>query len=319
MHKPVLTMRKFFYLLFLPLVFAACSSDGDDAGNSTAGVEANVNKNNATANRLYARLEFPHLNEQGTSLVVTHLVPTYGLNYAVEWDYVKHAQRWTCYKMYASNSVTNTKRFYDDSGQPFSQYPNDKSLSTRYHFTTDPYWGSGYDHGHMCPSADRLCSEEANKQTFFLTNMHPQVNTFNAGLWEHMEARVRQWNNSNFRDTLYVVKGGTIDRDDQLGAENGRGVYNTYLGSGVNRIPVPKYFFMAVLCKRKDGRNQGYKAMAFWAEHKSNASTTLRNYAISVDQLEQLTGIDFFCNLPDQIEEAAESVSKDAILVDWNL
>ena len=317
-----MNMKKYFYLLLFPLFLVACggSDSGDDpidgGGSST---EINTNKNNTTINKLYGRLEFPQLNQSGHSLVIIHLVPTYGLNYAVEWDTEKHAQRWSCYQMHPGNKITNTKRFYDNSGNDFAQYPNDEALSKNYHFTQDPYWGSGYDHGHMCPSADRLCSELANYQTFFMTNMQPQVNSFNAGVWSNMEQQVRNWNNDNFRDTLYVVKGGTIDKEEQIGAPNSRGVTNQYLGTGSNRIPVPKYFYMAVLCKKNGNRNQGYKAMAFWAEHKSNYSTELRKYVISIDELETLTGIDFFCNLPDNIENAVESQSKDAIVVDWGL
>ncbi|MBQ7472382.1 MAG: DNA/RNA non-specific endonuclease, partial [Prevotella sp.] len=197
-------MKKLLYLLLIPLAFVACSKDdgNDESVGGNGRTATNVNQNNTAINRLYGRLEFPHLDNSGKSLVVIHLVPTYGLNYAVEWDTEKHASRWSCYQMYNSNSITNTKRFYDDSGNAFSQYPNDASLSSRYHFTQDPYWGSGYDHGHMCPSADRLCSAEANKQTFYMTNMQPQVNSFNAGVLSNMEMKVRAWNNYNFRDTL---------------------------------------------------------------------------------------------------------------------
>jgi endonuclease G len=72
-----------------------------------------------------------------------------------------------------------------------------------------------------------------------------------------------------------------------------------------NRIPVPRYFFMALLSKK--GNN--YKATAFWVEHlnEDHTNDALRNYAYSIDWLEQQTGIDFFCNLPDDIEDMVES------------
>ena len=89
-----------------------------------------------------------------------------------------------------------------------------------------------------------------------------------------------------------MVKAGTI-RDDQI---------MQYTESG---IPVPQYFYMAVLCVKNDQ----FKALAFWTKHenKSIKNANLADYAITIDELEEKTGIDFFCNLPDDIEEQVES------------
>ncbi|MCI5711491.1 MAG: DNA/RNA non-specific endonuclease [Prevotella sp.] len=82
---------------------------------------------------------------------------------------------------------------------------------------------------------------------------------------------------------------------------------------------VPKYFFMAILCKR----NGNYKAIAFWAEHtaKDTRNDKLSAYMISVDELEEKTGIDFFCNLPDDVETRVEKVkpNTDAVKAAWML
>jgi endonuclease G len=134
--------------------------------------------------------------------------------------------------------------------------------------------------------------------------MQPQRNIFNAGLWEKMETQLRSWASSC--DTLYVCKGGTIDRADQI---------MSYIGSGANRIPVPKYFFMAVL-----GRTANtYKAMAFWVEHKNedHSNDNLGNYVVNIYELQKLTGIDFFCNLPDNIENQVESLPVTNVKRDW--
>ena len=76
------------------------------------------------------------------------------VNYALEWDGEKKANRWTCYQMYASNRVSNTSRYESDD----NQYPQDPDLPQAYRWETDPFRRSGYDHGHLCPSADRLYS-----------------------------------------------------------------------------------------------------------------------------------------------------------------
>ena len=111
---------------------------------------------------------------------------------------------------------------------------------------------------------------------------------------------------SSFRDTLYVVKGGTIDNGNIL----------QYLSRGSVRIPVPKFFFVAILCKNATG----YKALGFWFEHKKyKKKRRLGDYITNIDQLEELTGIDFFCNLPDNIEEHVESQHTDNIKRAWGL
>ncbi len=296
--------KLFLSLLVLVMTLAACSSDDDNDVVGGAGV--NLNKNVVTAGvpQEITRLEFPKV-KGGASVVLVHYanVPNSSedVNYALEWDGDKKANRWTCYQMYASNRVSNTDRYESDT----NQYPQDPDLPEDYRWETDPYWRSGYDHGHVCPSADRLYSDDANYQTFYLTNMTPQVNGFNAGVWATMEAKLRSWisTKSSTSDTLYVCKGGTIDRDDQI------------LKTLDNGLIVPKYFFCALLMKNSGG----YKALGLWFEHKVDRSTNLSNYVVNIDRLEELTGLDFFCNLPDDTENQVESLPVDNVKRAWGL
>jgi len=301
-------------LQFLPLLIsvalflAACSSDDDPTPYTpTNKTTTTTNNNRNIVSGDYpseiTRLEFPHVTNNGHSLVVVHYAAedTKGnsaVNYSIEWDYQIHAQRWSCFQMYKNNAINNGVGRSVNTQQ--EGYPNDEDLPSQYQFTKDPYWNTGYDHGHIIASYDRQNTAEANRQTFFLTNMQPQVNGFNAKVWANMEAKVRAWNTDNFRDTLYVCRGGTIDDSNQI---------ITYLGSGDNKIPVPKYFFMAVLCKNSNG----YKALGFWIEHKGNTATDLTPYIVNIATLEQNTGLDFFCNLPDDIEKTVENASVDNI------
>jgi endonuclease G len=281
-------LRHLLPLLALTIVFAAC--DKNDDGNSSG----YVNENHNTQGPFTQRLEIPHLKGGTDNLFISHSTDAYGINYCLEWDCTKKSQRWTAYEMYASNSVTNWNRNNwsntDWDGDPFQE---DTSIPAAYRTTLSDYRYTGYNRGHICPSADRLCSQDANEQTFYLSNMQPQLYAFNAGIWENMENQVRTWNKNTFRDTLYVCKGGTIDRTDQtLG----------YTNNG--KLLIPRYFFMAILCKNA----QGYKAIAFWVEHKTSQTTSqLSAFAISIDELEQKTGIDFFCNLPDDVEKQVEA------------
>lgn len=287
-------------------ILAGCSSSDDVASSATA---TNANSNIAEANSVVHRLEFPRV-KGGESLVVTHF-DNGEVNYSVEWDTVKRSCRWSCYELYASNLVSNVGRYYAGDGE--DQYPADPDLhcSTAWTPGNDPFWGSHYDHGHMCPSADRLNSFASNYQTFYLTNMMPQMNGFNAKVWANMESWVRGQirnqisaeTNLGSPDTLYVVKGGTIDNADQV------------LDTKVHGMIIPKYYFMALLMKN----SSGYKAMGFWIEHKASNDTgnALAKYVVNIDTLEQLTGIDFFCNLPDDTENHVEGLARNNVLRAW--
>lgn len=322
-------LKLFFYLISFSLAFTACGGDDDDTGGGgnnggkSSGDEtsqyvrsaSNTNANDPSKqNSLVApyvnNLEFPHVKTTGNNIVVVHIANGIGLNYAIEWDADKHSQRWSCYTMHNGNSNRNMySRKPHENGGDFTEYPNDPFLDSKYHFTYDPYT-SPFQHGHIFPSGDRgyNYNPEANIQTFYMTNMQPQIGEFNTGVWEKMERTVRNWNNSNFREVLYVCKGGTIDSEDNYGYVNASGQYidRKYIGSGDNKIPVPRYFYMAFLCKKPQSQGGGYEAAAFWIEHKVSSDANLLKYLISIDELEQKTGIDFFCNLPDKTEDVVE-------------
>jgi endonuclease G len=145
--------------------------------------------------------------------------------------------------------------------------------------------------------------------------MQPQYKAFNGSLsgsesykndwspWKRLEEKVRTWSARNSCDTLYVCKGGTIDDNNNI---------LRYIGTGASQIPVPKYFFLAILCKN----TQGYKAIGFWMEHKNSYANSepLSSFAMNIRTLEEKTGIDFFCNLPDDIED---SVEQNVYLNSW--
>lgn len=291
---------QFMLIALAPLAFTACGGDDGDGGDDNNSGKAVVSGN----------IEFPAA-KGGNSIVISHIGKlndrsgVTGVNYSIEWDTQIHSQRWSCYKMYNTVNANNTSRYSatnDGSLSPSCQYPNDPDLPEQYRLTTDPFYRSGYDHGHICPSADRLSSAEANYQTFYITNMQPQANEFNAGIWQDMETQVRLWS-SKF-DTLYVCKGGTIDKAANI---------VKYLGSGENKIPVPKYFFMAVV-----GRTGNkFKGTAFWIDQTYHPSTTLRGYVVTIGELEQKTGINFFCNLPDDVENEVENVTHLKMQQDW--
>ena len=255
------------------------------------------------------RLEYPQVSYDNLSptkegaetknQIIVKNTTDYGITYSVEWDNAKIANRWTCYELHEGNTMSTVGRHDDFKADP------EVAVSS----TLDDYSGSGFSRGHLCPSADRLCTVEQNKQTFFLTNMQPQYQSHNGGLWSRLESQVREYaTNDDYTDThcdtLYVVKAATITDKVTIGEEQVDGVYAEKCN---NRLLIPKYFYMALLHYNKE--LDAYQAIAFWTDHLGTTQSVadLSIYAISIDELEKRTGIDFFCNLPDVIEEDVES------------
>ncbi|MBO7119601.1 MAG: DNA/RNA non-specific endonuclease [Bacteroidaceae bacterium] len=259
-------------------------------------------------------LEIPSLLTGTADAFIAHTLPDGKLNYCVGYNTRLKANCWTAFKWYngfsSGNSAWNRNRWrqgetfngYGGTGDPFQPDP---LLPEALRTNLGDYSGSGYQRGHLLGSADRLNSKEANGQTFYLSNIHPQLGGFNGdGIWWNLENFLRSsYDTSNFRDTLYVVKGGTISD----------GNYKM-----VGRLACPKYFYMAILsfAKKYAKTNGGYSAIAFWMEHKANIDGVSSKYVISIDELERRTSIDFFCNLPDDIENAVE---RSYYLSDWKL
>ena len=167
---------------------------------------------------------------------------------------------------------------------------------------------SGYDRGHQLPSADRLCNAEANDQTFFYTNITPQNKNLNQGIWETLESLVRS--RVSDCDTIFVVTGCVLSTD-----ENPTIVY-VEDAQGKN-VAVPQAYYKVLLRYKAGEANGGYSAIGFWLENRSYGSEVIKSsYALSVDEIEQRVGIDFFVNLDNNIEKEVEA-KYDASL--WGL
>ena len=329
--------------LIAAMTFSACGTDdslqfnfpdkenngggntgGDNSGGSTD--KNNANKNVATINmpivvkNAINGLEFPKLKNNGSSYAIVHMDNTTGmLNYSTEWDDNLKSQRWSCYTL-------NTTNRQNIVGRPKDDYPSDTDLKTLYgvvDFTSDPYKNNGrYDHGHICPSADRRLNSTQERQTDFLTNMHPQYSDFNQkGTWYNMEKELQRLAPKIDSDTLFIVKGGTVDNPENIIEY----IYKNLTANNATKgyIPVPKYFFVAVLKKEFNTKTQsyGYSAFGYWFKHENKSfdskNDKLGNYVVNIKTLEERTGIDFFCNLPDDIEKQVEEMDVQAIKNIW--
>ena len=211
-------------------------------------------------------------------------LPTSTTGYIVHHDYYSlsynelHEQaEWVAYELKKSQlSKNHFKRPY---------FIRDKSIKTK---SADwrNYKNSGYDKGHLCPAADRKFSINAHDETFLTSNISPQKHDFNAGVWNRLEQKTRYW--ASKYNGVYVVTGGVLkDNLSSIGKEN---------------VTVPKYFFKVLL----DNQNGNTKMIAFLVPHKESKKP-LYEFVVSVDKIEQLTGIDFFSKLEDRKENRLEA------------
>ena len=267
----------------------------------------NLNANAAGEDATVTECEIPYLND--TCVYAAHQVTVDGnpiLNYALEWNNAKRHANWVAFYFDATTSADVVKRT--------DAWAVDPKLPAEMQTQEADHKSDGFDKGHLCASEDRVYLKEANEQTFYYSNMSPQLNDFNGGFWAKLEARVQTWGRSTATgtyDRVYVTKGGTLNKllVNFTGTPVSGGTPTTdENGLTVHGLACPQYYFMAVLSQKGDA----YHAIGFLVPHKEGlnrnpSSDELKGYVVSIDELEKETGIDFFCNLPDAIESEVEA------------
>ncbi|MEM6272977.1 MAG: DNA/RNA non-specific endonuclease [Bacteroidota bacterium] len=150
------------------------------------------------------------------------------------------------------------------------------------------YANSGFDRGHLSPSADNYITTQANRESFFMSNISPQLPDFNrTGAWPKLEKWVRK--QAEQLDSIYVVTGP---------------VFRNSLGTiGENEVTIPGYFYKALLRFDEEGRPH---TIAFLVPHL-DSDAELKQCILPVNSLESITGIDFFPFLDDSVENQVES------------
>jgi|GEM_PF-68016 len=227
------------------------------------------------------RLEYPAIVDQRWFL---DYMPA---EFAMEYDITKKHSKWVAWRLHEGD--------FGDSGRT-DAWRQDERIPAEYRATASNF-PSGYDRGHLCPSGERTKSVEINRQTFYYSNMSPQRSDLNQGVWSQLEIFVRDWAQQR-GDTLYICAGGAITNNQPIiGYENG--------------LAIPKYHFKVVL--RKRGADM-FHAIGFWFENKNYPARTkayfmenLDTFIKSVDEIEILTGLDFFHSLPADIQNMVEA------------
>ncbi len=159
--------------------------------------------------------------------------------------------------------------------------------------TSADYENSGYDRGHLAPAEDMAWSKTTMRESFYYSNMSPQVPAFNRGVWKRLEELVRYW--STVYDSIYIVTGPVLA--------------NGLPSIGPDKVSVPNYYYKVIL----EYNSKGTKGIGFVLPNEASLAT-LKSFAVSIDSVEHLTGIDFFPKLPDEQENKIES---DPVIDQW--
>lgn len=213
---------------------------------------------------------FDYLPAVSSNEIVKHKYYTLSYNEKAE------QAEWLAYELkkeYVTNSSFERLYFIAD--------PKVKSASAHWR----NYKNSGYDKGHLCPAGDMQFDKNAYNDTFYTSNISPQNHEFNAGFWNRLEQKVRYW--AVRYNGVYVVTGGVFKNSNKT--------------IGKEKVVVPDSFYKIVL-NRSNGK---YKMIAFLVPNEPGEKP-LYNFVVSVDKIEQLTGIDFFPKLDDKIENNLE-------------
>lgn len=214
--------------------------------------------------------------------------------HSINGEYVEHSRytlsyleeheqaEWVYYKLNRSLLRGNVERS--------NNFRVDFSISTGSASLND-YKGTGYDRGHLAPAGDMKDSFKSMSESFLLSNVSPQEPSFNRGGWKRLESLVRSWAE---KDELYIITAGVLKESlSKIGA---------------NGVSVPKYFFKIIYVPSSS------KMIGFLMPN-AKINLDLRYYARSVDEIEMLTGIDFFYNMDDSLENRLESELR---IDNWN-
>lgn len=197
--------------------------------------------------------------------------------YTLRYNEKTEQPDWVAYTLKKVN-LDNSKFSRTDN---FREDPDVKTKSA----ALADYKGSGYDRGHLAPAADFGWSKEGMSESFYMSNMSPQEPGFNRGIWKKLEEHVRDWARSN--EEIYVVTGPIyFGKGERIGK---------------NKVVVPDQYYKVIL----ELNGKEVKGIGFILDNEKS-SKDLSVYAMSIDEVEKATGLDFFPAIPDQLENQIE-------------
>lgn len=249
--------------------------------------------------------ELPEKTTDGDYLYLTHYFPYKdgtARNYTFCFDEELHASLWVAYPLHSMHYVSG--------GYRTDTYGYDPEVERSWQANITRAYQGGYQRGHQLPSADRSASYEMNDQTFYATNMTPQIGSLNGDMWANLEAKVRNQRGSG-ADTLYVVTGCHYQNTNRTATDRDGMV-----------CPVPTHYYK-VLLRTTSGKRVAecsaseLRAIGFWVEHRSYGDIQPpTSICMSVADIEAKTGFTFFPHIP---AAAAASVKAQNSPSQWGI
>lgn len=229
------------------------------------------------------RIEEPIFNKSIAGIYIQHT------GFSLSYNTTNLIPNWVAWELNASKLVEREGRTND--------FLPDPQLDADLAVTTDDYKHCGWDRGHMCPAGDNKWHWKAMMESFYMTNICPQHHNLNRGDWKEFEEACREW---ALVEPVYIACGPILYKEPVYG----------YIGR-YHKIRIPDAFFKVVMTGLESG-----KPRAIGFIYKNTAGNKrLDSYVNSIDQVERITGLDFFSALPDNIENVIESRYD---LNDWN-
>jgi len=228
---------------------------------------------------LYAQEYIP---SSSTGQVIHHA------HYSLSYSEAHEQAEWVYYELTAFEASNNRYKRTDNFREDYKIRSESAGLSD--------YRGSGYDRGHLAPAGDMAFSNIAMSESFYMSNMSPQHPSFNRGLWRQLESLTRAW--ASEYSALYIATGAILE-------PNLRTI-------GANQVSIPNYYFKAIM--DYDETSGDYRAIAFILPNRKGKGS-LQSYVVSIDNLESRTGIDFYPQLSDEVENRIEA---NYDLDNWN-
>lgn len=225
-------------------------------------------------------------------------------NYSYYYNYTYYASMWVAWPLAASHTSGNGST---SSWRYNPNIANNKQINIVSNAYGTMYNAGTYSRGHQCPNADRKSDDTMNLQTYYSTNQTPQIqNSFNGGVWSSLENATRALlSGTNASSMVYVATGPVYQKVG--GSETITYLTGASSSANPSSLPVPNYYWKAILKVKWNGTSvTEATTIGFWFKHQTY-SDSYTDHIVSVNQIEQWTGLDLFTNLPDGLEESAEN------------
>jgi len=269
-NKPKNKKQFLFVLLVFLILFVLNKSDLFSSDSHTSKTVSSVDS--STDETVFDASDKAYFLPTST----THQIIAHS-TYFVSYNEAHEQAEWVAYVL-RPEDLTGEKR----KRPYFKQDPKVETQSAHW----GNYKNSGYTKGHLLPAGDRVFSKEAYDETFYTSNISPQSQELNTGIWNSLESKIRNFVRKNGK--VYVVTGGVLSEGlEKIGSE---------------KVSVPDYFYKVLLYESRDG----YKMVSFLIPHKEEKRRKLYEYTVPTDSIEHMTGLDFYHFLEDSLEDKLE-------------